>query len=207
MVIECWVCESVVAAKVLQTHESGNTDFYSAPYRTTFLECPRCETTMVAAEEALGIDGKGELVWGPAVRVYPLPDRSIASSVPGIVRNSLEEANLCFRARAYSACAVMCGRALEGMCRHFNTKSKYLGEGLKELKQREIVDQRLSQWSEELQRHRNLGAHATEERIPREDAQDLLDFANAITEYVFVLADRFEKFMTRRKSGGPEPVG
>jgi hypothetical protein len=158
---------------------------------------------MVAAEGAVGVDAKNELVWGSPIRVFPIGERPIAATVPPIVRSSLEEADLCFRARAYSACAVMCGRALEGMCHHFNAKSKHLGGGLKELRQRQIIDERLFKWSEELQRHRNLGAHATEERIPREDARDLLDFANAITEYVFVLNDRFEKFMARRRPAGP----
>src|SRR2546428_583292 len=117
MVIECPVCESAVDAKILATHESGNIDLYGAPRRTSFLECPRCNATMVAAEEARGIDAQNEIVWDTPLRVFPVGQRQVAGTVPAIVRDSLEEADLCFRARAYSACAVMCGRALEGMCR------------------------------------------------------------------------------------------
>jgi hypothetical protein len=120
------------------------------------------------------------------------------------VRVSLDEAERSFRASAYLASAVMCGRALEGICRHFNTKSAYLGGGLKELLDREIIDKRLFEWSQALQRSRNAAAHASEERISKEDASDLFDFVVAIADYVFVLNERFQEFM-KRQSGNPNP--
>lgn len=49
----------------------------------------------------------------------------------------------------------------------------------------EIIDDRLFKWSEELRKHRNLATHATGERISQDDSTDLLDFLNAIYEYVF----------------------
>jgi hypothetical protein len=96
------------------------------------------------------------------------------------------------------ACAVMCGRALEGVCRHFKTSSSYLAGGLKELLEKEIIDKRLFQWSQELQRHRNFAAHATDEKITREDAESLLEFVVAICDYVFVLSAKFQDFMSRK---------
>lgn len=92
----------------------------------------------------------------------------------------------------------MCGRALEGICNHFKTKDRYLSKGLRELLDRNIIDQRIFEWSEQLRRRRNLAAHATSEKISREDATDLLDFLNAICEYVFVLTPRFQAFMERQ---------
>jgi len=50
MLIECAVCESAVQANVLQAHVSGNVDYHDAPYRTSFLECPSCHTTLLAAK-------------------------------------------------------------------------------------------------------------------------------------------------------------
>ena len=92
----------------------------------------------------------------------------------------------------------MCGRALEGICRHFKTKSDNLANGLTELRDARVIDGRLFDWSEELRKHRNLGAHASEERISSEDAADLLDFAHAITTYVFDLTAKFKGFLQRK---------
>ena len=57
-----------------------------------------------------------------------------------MTRLSSEEARKGFGAEAYAACAVMCGRAIEGICAEHDTKSKNLGAGLKELKDRHIID-------------------------------------------------------------------
>jgi hypothetical protein len=200
MLIHCPHCGASVDAKVLAHHESSDTDYYDAPFRTSLLECPACQKALVGGASATGVDDWDNFEWGKAMRLYPVAEAPLSKYIPAIVGTSIEEADLCFRAKAFSACAVMCGRALEGMCRHFGTKSKYLGGGLRELLDRAIIDQRLFSWSEELQRHRNLGAHATEERISKEDARDLLDFVHAITEYVFVLSERFRIFMERKKT-------
>ena len=50
----------------------------------------------------------------------------------------------------------------------------------------------------ELIKHINIGAHATEDKISKEDAKDLLDFAQAICDYVFVLNAKFNRFMERK---------
>ena len=91
----------------------------------------------------------------------------------------------------------MSGRALEGVCRHFQTKIQYLSGGLKELRDRGIIDSRLFEWSEALRKHRNMAAHATEEKATKANAEDLLNFVESISQYVFVLSARFEEFQKR----------
>jgi hypothetical protein len=115
------------------------------------------------------------------------------------------EAERCFDARAFVACAVMCGRTLEGICRHFKTQSSYLAQGLKELKERQLIDARLFDWSEALRAARNASAHATDETVSKEDARDLLDLVHAVCEYVFVLSSKFEAFMTRKSLKAAKP--
>ncbi|HXQ21174.1 MAG TPA: DUF4145 domain-containing protein, partial [Candidatus Acidoferrales bacterium] len=112
-------------------------------------------------------EGEDDQGWGNTTRLWPSPKRYLAWSIPKGVRQSLEEAEKCLGVGAWIACVAMSGRALEGICRHFKTMSPYLGGGLEELKQREIIDSRLLRWSQELQRHRNIAAHATEERITK----------------------------------------
>lgn len=59
-----------------------------------------------------------------------------------------------------------------------------LGEGIKKLRDTKVIDDRLYNWSQQLQAFRNLAAHPEDITILRDDAGDLQTFANAIVEYV-----------------------
>jgi len=142
---------------------------------------------------------EGGTVWTRAERVWPEPKKVVSRKVPPIVQDSLQEADLCFSARAFTACAVMCGRAIEGICVQQGMKKKKTFQlGLRALLDSEVIDQRLFAWGEELRKLRNLGAHATGATVEREDAVDVLAFAHAITDYVYVLTAQFNDFMERR---------
>jgi hypothetical protein len=63
---------------------------------------------------------------------------------------------------------------------------------------RNIIDDRLYDWSQHLQAFRNLAAHPDEDFAPtRQDTEDLQAFAYAITEYVYDLTDRYNQFKKR----------
>ncbi|WP_448131066.1 DUF4145 domain-containing protein [Stenotrophomonas rhizophila] len=137
--------------------------------------------------------------WEDLNRQWPSRDDQVDWSIPEIARLSLVEARICFRAKAYSACAVMCGRTLEGVCIHHDPNIKTLASGLKALKTSGVIDSRLYNWGDALRVHRNLGAHATTERVSKEDARDLLDFCIAICEYIFILNEKFNRFQARQE--------
>jgi hypothetical protein len=197
MIIECHQCQAKVDAKVVAIHVCEDKDD-PCPFQTSLLECPSCATTLVAGEYQ-GMDDP--------MRLWPQPEKYVPHEIPEIINGSLEEALKCFRAGAYSASTVMAGRALEGICRHFGTEKTYLGPGILELREKGIIDARLAKWAEELQKARNLSAHASGERVSKEDAQDLLEFLNAIGEYIFVLTKKFEKYMARRaRASSRKPV-
>ncbi len=200
MLIECPHCRSRVDAKEYGHHSDSRVidDTYTPPSRVVVCECPSCKSTLVGKQNEYEHPEYGSY-WSDAERLWPAPTKMIAISVPDIVKVSLEEADRCFHVGAFSACAVMCGRALEGICVHFNIK-KSLAKGLKELLDTEIIDKRLYKWGDELRKVRNFGAHATTERISNEDARDVLDFVHAISEYVFVLNEQFDRFMRRKEN-------
>jgi hypothetical protein len=99
----------------------------------------------------------------------------------------------------------MFGRAFEALCRDIlermapgtATKRVMLGAGIKALKERNIIDQRLYDWGQQVQAFRNLAAHGEDFNASREDAEDLQAFVHAITEYVYDLTDRYEEFKER----------
>ena len=203
--VDCGNCDAIVKADVLATHEVNYFEYGMGTelpdYRVSLAVCPACDEPVVAREAWAGEGDHGESLWNKATRAWPRPERETNAMIPDIVRVSLEEAQCCHRAAAHTACAVMCGRALEGVCIHFGTKDRNLAKALLELRERNIIDERLFSWGDELRKHRNVAAHATEDRTSRDDATDLLEFLIAICEYVFVLTPRFESFMLRKTPG------
>jgi len=93
----------------------------------------------------------------------------------------------------------MVRKVLEGICSEHGVKTKSLKEGLKKLLDQEIIDKKIYEWGDELRKSGNLAAHTTDKDISKEDAEDLLTFANAICDYVFILSNRFHNFMRRRR--------
>lgn len=211
MLIECPHCRSRVDAKELGTcSEPRFADDYHDELETRVVvaKCSSCERPLVGLQKEYDHPEFGS-VWSDGERIWPFPRRTIARSVPDIVKVSLAEADTCFHAGAYAAAAVMCGRAIEGVCVHFDKNKKRkrnvtLAVGLKTLLENDVIDKRLYNWGEALREIRNFGAHATEERVQLDDARDVLDFAHAITDYVFVLNEQFDRFMKRKDESEAE---
>ena len=197
MIIECPYCESKVDGLVKGEHEAYDPHEDPFPFKAVLVQCPVCNNALLGGSDLVQV-GPNEHEWSSLNRLWPKQESHVDWDIPAIARNSLIEARLCYKAKAYSASVVMSGRTLEGVCKHHSAKNKNLAVGLKELKEKGIIDERLFKWGEELRKHRNIGAHASDEKISKEDAKDLLDFVNAICEYVFVLTEKFNKFMERK---------
>ena len=91
----------------------------------------------------------------------------------------------------------MLGRALEAVCRDVLGTNVMLAAGIKALRDKGTIDDRLYDWSQQLRAFRNLAAHAGEISISRQDAEDLQSFVYAIIEYIYDLTDRYEEFKAR----------
>ena len=181
----------------LAKREYDQTDDYD-PFIVYFLECQVCHGTMVGHADLMQIE-IDKWDYTKPIRLWPNPSKNLDWRIPTSVRQSIEEARKCFSAKAYSACAVMCGRSIEALCKEHGSKKWQLAQGLKELKDKGIIDGRLFEWGEALRNRRNIGAHASDENISREDASDILDFTIAICEYVYVLTQKYEEFKKREK--------
>ncbi len=196
MIIDCPHCESKV-----DCDEKGHVDIdpeqTGVPMRAVLLECKICHSPLFGFSELIQVS-ENDWEYSAADRQWPTPDTDIDWSIPEIARNSLIEAKVCYKAKAYSACVVMCGRTIEGVCKHHDPKTKSLATGLKKLREDGVIDDRIFGWGDALRQHRNLGAHATTAKVTKDDARDLLDFGIAICEYVFILNEKFERFQQRQ---------
>lgn len=196
MIIECPICEAKVNAKLIAEHVDPPSDEWE-PYLVSLLECPSCKNTIVAGSDYEYCDGP-KTAWSSPVRLWPSPPKYFNLSIPVLVRRSLLEARKCYNAKIYPACAVMCGKVIEAICLSCKTKNQTLHGGLKELRDRKIIDGRIYKWGEELRKERNIGAHVSAEETTKDNARDVLDFAIAICDYIFVLSEKYKNFIERK---------
>jgi hypothetical protein len=195
MVIECPHCSAFVDGKILGQKEWGPDD-EGDPRKVALVECPNCHNVLLGFTE-IAPDANGEWDWCRAIRLWPKQATRLSSSIPREVRNSLKDARKCFDSEVYSASAVMAGRAIEAMCKN-KVGTKTLAKGLEKMKAQGLIDEKIFHWAEALREERNLGAHASGIDVSREDAQDVLDFATAICEYVYVLAAKYDDYINRK---------
>lgn len=196
MIVECHECKSKVDANVIGASDHNHPE-RDPPHRISLVECPVCHSSLLCIQERFQT-GRDTWELDDAARLWPEPDNHLSRSIPVEVRASLEEARKCYKASAFCSCAVMCGRAIEVICVQYS-EEKTLYEGLKKLKEEGIIDGRLLEWSDSLRHERNLGAHASGSETTRDDARDLLDFATAICEYVYVLSKKYDEYQERKR--------
>jgi hypothetical protein len=209
-IVDCPYCKAKVAAAETGRAEDSHFDHDAGEpvgRRLYVGKCPRCGTLIAGTSYQTAFEGfdAEDDEWSDVVRVYPQPARTFTSyRIPTTVTQSLSEGDKSIQAGASMAACVMFGRALEAVCRDIlidpkDTKPKrlMLGEGIKQLKVQNVIDQRLFDWSQQLQAFRNIAAHPAGIPISREDAEDLQVFVHAIIEYIYDLAERYEEFKSR----------
>jgi hypothetical protein len=130
--------------------------------------------------------------------LYPRPDNRVNPNLPLPLQAAYKEALACFKSKAFTATAIMCRKTLEGICVEHGAAGRTLVLSLKELKDKGIIENRLYEWADALRISGNEAAHDVNVTISAEDARDILEFTNALLEYVFTFRDKFEEFKNRR---------
>lgn len=185
-IVDCHICKAKVAAtEAGQAERFTFDDDAGQPYekRVFVGNCPSCGTILVGESDQIDFENLDayENRWSDIVRVFPQPPKSFSSwRIPRVVTNSLSEADRSLQAGANIAACVMLGRALEALCRDIlepkaaepetppakSKKKLMLGEGIKKLRDTKVIDDRLYNWSQQLQAFRNLAAHPEDISIP-----------------------------------------
>jgi HEPN domain-containing protein len=170
--------------------------------------CPSCHD-VIFGKSWLQQNEFGRDYWDTAERIWPQPrERVFALQIPDLARKDLQDAQRCFHHGIYSAAAVLCGRALERLVKE-KTGERTISKGLKLLKDQGVIDTRLFEWADALRHERNIGAHASEHEISKENAEDVIDFTHAIFDYVYTLSEKYQAFIKRKeanKAVEPTPV-
>jgi hypothetical protein len=194
MFLECKNCSAIVDAKVLAEHDDH--DRNEPPGKWFFCVCPRCNIPMlsVVCDYGHGFDPD------TMSRVFPPVDRrQLGFAVPRHIRDVFNEAEVCFRAKAYTASAIMCRKTLEGLCAAHGAKTGTLAKRLEKLKKDGIIEARLFEWADSLRIFGNEAAHGVDSQISPQDCEDILEFTEALALYVLTYRDKFESFKKRRE--------
>lgn len=168
------------------------------PALYSFLECSSCHTPLVVVQENYGHG------WDEPFRLYPPKERQLSQAIPEPIRRAFGEARSCYKTHAYTAAAIMCRKALEAICSAHGANGNNLNIALKDLKEKGVIESRLYEWADALRISGNEAAHDVSVTVSQEDAHDVLEFANALLEYIFTFRDQFEAFKERRLSRGGE---
>lgn len=164
------------------------------PAEWTLVQCDRCAMPTVEVREDYG----GGFDEDERTIVYPQP-RRLSFSIPSELRKGWQEAQTCFDAKAFTASVIMVRRTLEATCKDQGVTKRTLDQSLKELRAQGKIDGTLAEWADALRLAGNKGAHATDEWVSRENAEDALAFAEALLDHVYVLRKRFDDFKKRLK--------
>ncbi len=98
-----------------------------------------------------------------------------------------------------SACAVLVGRTLEAVCKYEKVIGKTLSDKVNNLVNSDRIPLTLAQMAHQLRQIRNLGAHDAEDEVTEEDVPVILDFLEAILEYLYVAPAKIAAVQARLK--------
>ncbi|MGZ3644246.1 MAG: DUF4145 domain-containing protein [Ktedonobacteraceae bacterium] len=96
-----------------------------------------------------------------------------------------------------NACAVLVGRTLEAACNHEQAQGRTLAQKLNYLAENGRIPNTLAEMARQLKELRNLGAHDAEDEVTEQDVPIILDFLEAILEYLYVAPAKIEAVRTR----------
>lgn len=191
MIYYCDQCEKHTNFHPLQVHLLPDE---APPEEHTFAKCDACNKPAIFLREDVGDGFESDFYY----RLYPPHDRHIGFLLPPVVRTSYEEAVKCEGAKSWIACVTMVGRTLEAVTKAYDPKPKSMFAGLQAMHKDGAISQEIYEWANELRVIRNFGAHATDEPISRQDAEEALDFLQAIMELIYYMRPKFQQMKTRR---------
>jgi len=201
MLVECHNCSAIVDGEKVAsyTHYEESSDITGI---YSFLKCPRCGSPFITLQTS---DAPEFDNWDPPKMIFPPEIQLTSVSVPVAIAIAYNEARVCFRAKTYTAAAIMCRKTLEGIAEAHQIKSRNLASALREMQKQGLIENRLYEWADALRISGNEAAHGVSTTVSAQDAKDILDFTNALLEYVFTFRDKFEKWKARRAAKG-EPT-
>ncbi len=204
----CPTCNILVEAKVIARGFGGarsdavspndevdreyHGDYYSIAI------CRRCNGPFLVRESCFTGLAESWTDTDEAV-LYPAASGPKIEGLPDSIGRAVTQAHRSFATASYDACALMCRRALEALCKNLSAKGGDLAQQLANLKEQGRIDSRLRDWANSVRLVGNEAAHDVDAAVTAEDARDILEFTEALLMYVFTLDSKFRAFEARHE--------
>lgn len=180
------------------TFDGGCTNSYDGNRASTYsdqvtvLQCRHCRQCVVVIEEEwvgeqpkrLGI-GNGGTMSFRGINWWPLPESNLSADIPVDISSLYSEAAITFHANAFRASAIMLRSTLEAITVHYGETTGTLVARLERLREHNILQPVLFDWSKEVRLLGNQSTHNPSNSISKEDAKQLLDFIGELLKYLF----------------------
>ncbi len=127
--------------------------------------------------------------------LYPISSIKLTNIPEKIGKKYMEALNV--RKVSPGSCAVMIGRTLEAVCNHENAQGRNLAQKLNDLALKGRIPNTLAEMAQQLRELRNLGAHDAEDEVTEMDVPIIIDFVEAILEYLYVAPAKIEAVRMR----------
>lgn len=181
-------------------------DLVDTPHNVTtysFARCKRCGFPFLVQEDSYEVFGEFAALQSDRV-LYPTDRAFDQEGLPATVARAYRDATRSFTVGLYAPCVIMCRKALEGIAKELGASKGTLKKRLDELQALGKIDTRLLEWAHGLRLVGNDAAHEFGIQLDKQDAQDSLEFLEALLLYVFTLTRRFEAFKARRTATGED---
>jgi hypothetical protein len=181
-----------------------DTPYYITEYAIAL--CSKCNGIFLVESAFYEIPGEVCAPQGVAV-LYPT-DRNISTDgMPETASRAYGAAARSYQVGLYEPCVIMCRKCIEALCQELGATKGNLKERLQNLGKNGHIDQKLLTWADELRLIGNDAAHDLDVVIEQVDAQNALEFVEAILMYAFSLTRKFEEFRDRRASKSAGKAG
>ncbi len=191
----CAKCERPRVFKVLARDVVVDPSGNGEPAEYSFVKCLTCDEVALFVRSLLGDSFEDDRYRCE----YPAPKRpSPPNKAPLSVRRSYLEAARCEEAKAWDACAVMVGSALEAVAISYDSQTKHFATALKKMHNSGIIGDEMFAWADEVRRTRNQGAHPGSNRTRAIEASEALDLVEAMLAVLYDLRPKFERMKARR---------
>ncbi len=200
MIVICGHCgnKTILASRGKYEHKKPVWDTEKDTYvmRTRsweVFECVTCSKPTLIEDDMVLNDA--DLPEGNRIVLYPSVDTPL-TNLPGKIEKAYAAA-IKVKNIEPNACAVLVGRTLEAACNHEQAQGTTLAQKLNHLAQNGRIPNTLAEMARQLKELRNLGAHDAEDEVTEQDVPIILDFLEAILEYLYVAPAKVEAVRTR----------
>lgn len=176
--------------------------------RVASLNCRNCHQPTIVFEEQFageqpakqhkfgGVISWRGFFWWPFLNIHSVRD------VPGEITAILQEAKTCFSAQCFRAAAVMARRTLEAIINDKGASGKNLYVGIKNLKDKDVIEKNLLEWASEIRLIGNSGAHFDPiEDVSKDEAKTVIVFLEELVKFIYIMPAELD----RRRNGKVNP--